>query len=324
MVKPLNLSQVEVRGERVLASDEEVRDAERRLGTTFPMGYRDYVTRLGEGVLNDLIRVFPPWRVLAGLDEHRGGMAGFWSWHSDDVVFDQDDAMTSIPIADSLDGDVITFEPANPDRIIVLPRQQDRLYARGPDLLEVINWVCSGRVIRSLGPQRYFDPFDSRTQDLAGVADKPRESSASYTSHAPNVNGTARDVLLAYFDELRGVEEWAIERSGGVAAFEGNDRPDVDEDAFDELIARSDEVHRRYCSPSLASALSGASVMVSSPAEHDPASIDILEENPAGNGRVRITAAVGTEFAEVLEYVLETSAGAWRIVSRRVTGYLDP
>jgi len=49
----------------VLASDSEVLDLERLLGATFPAGYREYVTHLGEGYLNDFVRVLPPWTVLS-------------------------------------------------------------------------------------------------------------------------------------------------------------------------------------------------------------------------------------------------------------------
>jgi hypothetical protein len=325
MTKPLDLGRVGIRGgPLVLATDAEVDDLEQRLGVRFPAGYREYVTRLGEGDLNVFVRVLPPWRVLPELERHRGGMAAYWSWESVDVPFGQQEAMASIPIADTFGGDVITFHPASPDRIIVLPRDLDRLYARGPDLLEVINWVCSGRVIRSFGPDRYFEPYDSRlpagereeTQDVAG-------SQAVYMNQPPHLQGSARDVLMAYFEELRAVEVWAIERSGGHEAFDRDDGPEMSEHHFDELIGRSGEVHRRYCSPSLASALGGASVTMTSPPEHDPASLRILEEKTARDGRVTIRAAIGTDFAEILDYVLEEGGGEWRITSRRVRGYLD-
>jgi hypothetical protein len=38
----------------------EVADAAARLGLTFPDGYAEYVTELGEGLLSDYLRIWPP------------------------------------------------------------------------------------------------------------------------------------------------------------------------------------------------------------------------------------------------------------------------
>jgi hypothetical protein len=48
----------------VLVKPEEVDALESELWITFPDGYRDYVTKLSEGVLGgELVRIYPPWRV---------------------------------------------------------------------------------------------------------------------------------------------------------------------------------------------------------------------------------------------------------------------
>ena len=324
MTRSLDLSGVEIRGTPIRATDVDVDNLEKRLSVTFPVGYREYVTRLGDGILNDFVRVFAPWRVLAELDGHQGLMAGYWLWESGGLAFDQDAATRSIPIADTLDGDVMAFDPASPDQIVVLPRHLDRIYAPGSNLLEVIDWVCSANVIRSFGSTRYFEPLDRREKQVGERS--PAQVAAmrgSFAMRPPRLTGSPREVLLAFFEELRAVEEWAIERSGGHAAFERDDPPEMNEEDFDELIGRSDEVYRRYCSQTLATALSGASVTVASPAEHDPASIRILDESVSPHGRVTVRVAVGTEFGEILDYVLEESDGGWRITTRRVHANLD-
>lgn len=197
----------------VLAAPAEVDDLEARLGVRFPAGYREYVTQLGEGILNAFVRVLPPWRILKELGEHQGMMAGFWFWESNKVAFSQQQAMESIAIADTLDGDVIVFHPSDPRQLIVLPRNDERLYARGPDLLETINWVCSGRVLRSFGASRYFEPFDSRHE--APESAFAERTTADPVEPRPDLTRSPRDVLMAYFEELRSVEEWALSRSGG-------------------------------------------------------------------------------------------------------------
>jgi hypothetical protein len=312
-MKPLDLNSVELRGgPLVLVSDWEVDDLEARLDVRMPDGYREYVTTLGEGSLNTFIRVLPPWRILADLDEHRGLMAAGWHWDSGKVPFGQDEAMESIPIADKMDGQgVVLFSPSDTHQLIVLPREDDRVYVRGPDLLETINWICSGRVLRSFGPQRYFEPFDSRLEvNLPPVA----ESRAESVEPLPDLTGPPRDVLMAYFGELRAVEEWALAGSGGPEALRLDDPPEPGADWYDELLERSAAVHPRYCSPTLASALSGASVTVSWPLEHDPAVIRVLDERELRPGRVSIRTAEG-EYGFEHEYVLERSGAEWRIRS---------
>lgn len=96
--------------------------------------------------------------------------------------------------------------------------------------------------------------------------------------------------------------------------------PDFDDDWDDELLARSERVHARYCSASLANALRGASVTISWPLEHDLASIRLLDERETRPGRVVIRAAEG-KYGFVHEYVLDRMGSEWQI-SRRSTSEL--
>ena len=51
----------------VLSSPAEVYAAEAQLGVRFPTGYREYVTRFGEGVLGGTyVRIYPPRRIVSG------------------------------------------------------------------------------------------------------------------------------------------------------------------------------------------------------------------------------------------------------------------
>lgn len=206
----LDLMTVEVEGgPLVLASNREVDDLEANIGVRFPVGYREYVTVLGEGQLEALVRVYPPWRILNELDAHRGLMAGYWFWQ-DDPAFGQVAATESIPLGDTVDGDAILFHP---DRalIVVLPRHEERLSIRGADLLETIEWLCAGGTGSIAGPGRTFVPYDSRPTDVpiedgreGRLGVRPRNFDAT----PPALDGPARTVLLAYFAELAAVESW--------------------------------------------------------------------------------------------------------------------
>src|SRR5947209_4595049 len=70
-----------VGGPPVLASSADVDALEARLWVTFPAGYRQYVTRLGEGVLGgSFVRIYPPWRVEKELAEWRRRINKHWFW----------------------------------------------------------------------------------------------------------------------------------------------------------------------------------------------------------------------------------------------------
>lgn len=315
----LDLSEVAIQGgPLVLASHADVDDLESRLGVRFPDGYREYVTRLGEGDLNVLVRVYPPWRVLTELDAHRGTMAANWFWESGETSFGQDEAIDSIPLADSIDGDTIVFHPGDRTRVVILPRHDEHLVSRGPNLLETVQWICSGGTGSVEGGGSTFRPFDSRLQ--RDVTANPGAAGGL----APLLDGPPREVLLAYFAELAAVEAWGTEQARGPAAFMGNLPPTPDgEDALDELIARSQAVHARYCTPRLARALGGASVAVGAAPVHAPSAIRVLEEDAARPGRVVFTTAEGVDFVSHHEYVVERTGGEWRIASHKDLGLED-
>ena len=47
------------------------------------------MTPMGEGSLNTLVRVYPPWRVRAELDAFRERGTAYWFWDSHGIPFGQ-------------------------------------------------------------------------------------------------------------------------------------------------------------------------------------------------------------------------------------------
>jgi hypothetical protein len=60
----LKIKDVQVVGKPLVrATAADVDALASRLWITFPSGYREYVTRLGEGTLGgSFVRIYPPWR----------------------------------------------------------------------------------------------------------------------------------------------------------------------------------------------------------------------------------------------------------------------
>src|SRR5215813_13021365 len=121
-----------VGGPLVLSAPAEVDAAEAQIGIRFPSGYREYVSRFGEGVLGGTyVRIYPPRRILNGdnnLGEWRQRIDKYWFWDDGTDVLTKAQALESVIIGDTLDGDELIVHPGNPERIYVLPRQSEKIY----------------------------------------------------------------------------------------------------------------------------------------------------------------------------------------------------
>jgi hypothetical protein len=162
----LNISDIHVSGgPLVLASPAEVDALESRLWIKFPDGYREYVTKLGEGVLGGtLVRIYPPWRIDKELAEWRRRINKHWFWDEGKELLPKDRAVECIIIGDTVNGDELIFHPSRPSRLFVLPRDSDEVFVAGKELMESIEWMCSSGELVEPFIECNFEPFDSRKE----------------------------------------------------------------------------------------------------------------------------------------------------------------
>jgi hypothetical protein len=139
-----------------------VEEASAKLQVTFPEGYREYVTTLGEGILGDFVRIYPPWRVLAELDGWRDRIRHYWFWNAGFDVLTDKQAEESIVIADTLNGDELIFHPSQSNRLLVLPHEDELIFEAGMNLFDAINWLCGSDKLTERFEPGDFEPFDSR------------------------------------------------------------------------------------------------------------------------------------------------------------------
>jgi hypothetical protein len=155
-----------VGGPLVLSPQTEVDAAEAQLGIRFPFGYREYVTQFGEGVLGgSWLRIYPPRRILAGknnLAEWRQRIDKYWFWDDGRDVLTKEQALQSVIIGDTLDGDELIVHPDHTDRVYVLPRNSEKIYLAGDGLPAAIEWLCCSGTLAEPNMERNFEPFDSR------------------------------------------------------------------------------------------------------------------------------------------------------------------
>lgn len=161
----MKIQDVELSGEPlVLATRDQVDSLESRYWITFPAGYREYVTQLGEGTLSDYIRVYPPWRIERELDGWRRRIDEYWFWDASAEKLPKERALECVIVCDTVAGDEVVFHPCRRDRLFLLPRDSDRIHEIGSDLFSAIHWLCTSGVIEDPFSERRFEPFDSREE----------------------------------------------------------------------------------------------------------------------------------------------------------------
>ncbi len=146
-----------------LSTDEEVDAAEQQLGIAFPSGYRAYVTTFGEGVLGGcFVRIYPPHRILRDLQMWRERIDAFWLWDDGHDVLTKSDALLSVVIGDTVNGDELVVQPENPERVLVLPRYSEKIFVAGDGLPSAIEWLCDSGELTEPFADRDFEPFTTR------------------------------------------------------------------------------------------------------------------------------------------------------------------
>jgi hypothetical protein len=168
-------------GPLVLATARDVDEMEARLWITFPAGYREYVTRLGDGELSGFVRIYPPWRIDKELPDWRLDINKYWFWQEEKDLLPRARAPECVYLGSTAQGDQLVFHPHRPERLFVLPRHEEKMFVAGADLLSAVDWMCSsGKLTRRI-KDRTFEPWDSRTwpvkdDEHKGVVDPEGES----------------------------------------------------------------------------------------------------------------------------------------------------
>jgi hypothetical protein len=111
------------------------------LGMPLPSGYREFITRFGEGSYADLFRLYPPDRIRADLAEMRARWAEFWFFDQSADLLASHEAQEAVPIGDTFDGDELVVHPKRDDVVFILPRHVDRIATVASDLRSLHRWA---------------------------------------------------------------------------------------------------------------------------------------------------------------------------------------
>ncbi|MFG1794834.1 hypothetical protein [Nocardia sp. NPDC049149] len=93
----------------------------------------------------------------------------------------KDRAVECVVIGDNADGDQLVFHPCRPQRLFILPRDDEEVVEAGTDLLTAVDTLRLDDPLDELT----FEPWDSRTlgTSLRGPADDPQDN--RWTTSSP-------------------------------------------------------------------------------------------------------------------------------------------
>jgi hypothetical protein len=127
------------------ATSDEVTGAESALGVDMPSGYAAFVQRLGEGALGHFVRVYVPAQLPRLTLDWRERVREYWFWDTQEAgVTPESLQERGVVVADSFDGDELCFDPAAPETLFVLPRDDEVAHRVGPGFLAAVDWMLSG------------------------------------------------------------------------------------------------------------------------------------------------------------------------------------
>lgn len=142
----------------------EVDACERALGMRFPQGYRELMTRYGRGILGGLLRFYAPAEIAdldgpRGVGEWRQRIAEYWFWDASAALMSKQRALTCIRIGDTVGGDELVFDPAEPERIYVLPHDFEEIYVAGDGVEAACTWFFTAGILDEPFEDNSFEPY---------------------------------------------------------------------------------------------------------------------------------------------------------------------
>ena len=150
-----------VKGAPAPIAGEDVDALASRLGVQLPAGYRDFMTRFGKGDIACYVRIYPPAEITDSdnsVEAWRERVDRYWFWDQGADILSKAKALECVIIADTFDGDEVVFHPTEPDRLYILPRYSEKIYAVDGGVEAMVEWLCGSGVLTEKITSREFDP----------------------------------------------------------------------------------------------------------------------------------------------------------------------
>lgn len=144
---------------------DEVRRLEVELGVTLPADYTRALSTLGRGGWCGEVDLVDPDQLRGWLPRHRRSVAEFWFW--DDAVVTQADAVRSIPVGGSYNGDALVLVDG---RLAWLPRDTQVVLEAGTTCQEALTVLFDSGTVGTRPTIAWFASYagDRRSQNRQG------------------------------------------------------------------------------------------------------------------------------------------------------------
>lgn len=128
------------------ATSADIALAESALGIRLPRGYARFVRRVGGGSLGHFVGVLSPDQIVRSTEDWRTRVREYWFWDTEESGAERESLQQrGVVLASSFDGDELCFDPADPETLYVLPRNDDVAHRVGPGFLAALDWMLSGQ-----------------------------------------------------------------------------------------------------------------------------------------------------------------------------------
>ncbi|WP_281991722.1 SMI1/KNR4 family protein [Aquimarina aggregata] len=142
----------------VLPNKEDISKCEDKFKINFEDDYIEYIFKYGEGVLGGTyVRVYLPKKIMETHNDWLERISEYWFWDAGKEVMTKKEALESVRIGDTFDGDEIIFYK---NEYFILPRHSDKIYNTGESLEKTIEWLCSSGILTEPFIEREFEPFN--------------------------------------------------------------------------------------------------------------------------------------------------------------------
>jgi hypothetical protein len=140
----------------------QIAELQRSLGIMLPKGYAEFMATLGIGDYCGLLMVYKPEQVL---QENRNApwySRLYFHWEDEHDVLPKGEVLNCLIFASTNVGDNLIFHPDIPDRLFVLPRNDDTIYWVPDSFFNPLEWYSKDGLVDDRPSFKWFESYGDR------------------------------------------------------------------------------------------------------------------------------------------------------------------
>jgi hypothetical protein len=151
-----------VSNKRQTIPQAQIADLQRSLGIMLPEGYAQFMTILGIGDYCGLLMVYEPEQVLQ--ENRNAPWYGqlYFHWKDEQDVLPKEEVLKCLIFARTNVGDSLIFHADIPDRLFVLPRDDDTIYWVPDSFFDPLEWYSKDGLVDDRPSFKWFESYRDR------------------------------------------------------------------------------------------------------------------------------------------------------------------